>query len=293
MNLSLEVWVQAVSNALALGLLYILMASGLALIFSIMNILQFAHGEIFMMGAYAAYYVTKIFGLNIFVSIIPSMLMMGLIGLFLERFVFRPVRGKLLNSMVISTGLSLVLSGVAVVGFGLYERSLPKIAIGSFHLGAVAIPKDRCVAVIFSFISFLFLFYFLKRTKYGQAIVASAQDHEAALLRGINPNLMSSIAMALGCSLAAIGGVLSGSIFMLDPFMGGTAITKGLIIIVIGGKGSLWGTVMGGLFLGLIDGVFSVVFNPTISALAPLILVIMVLLIKPQGLFGHALERLN
>jgi branched-chain amino acid transport system permease protein len=133
----------------------------------------------------------------------------------------------------------------------------------------------------------LLLYLFLKKSKYGQAMVASAQSREGALLRGINPNLMSAMAMAIGCALAASGGTLGGAILMITPSMGTLPLLKGLVIIILGGMGSLLGATIGGIFLGLIDGIIPVAFSPAVASLAPLIIVILILLVRPQGLFGH------
>jgi len=281
------VWVQAIVNGLALGWLYVLMALGLTLIMSIMGILQLAHGEVYMIGAYVTYYCCVSFGVNLYASMFISMAVMAGFGLFLERFLFRPVRAQILAPIVISLGLTLILMSTAVVGFGLYERSIPRLAQGSVVFLGIAVPKDRIIAVGFAVGLLLLLYLFLKKSKYGQAMVASAQSREGALLRGINPNLMSSMAMAIGCALAAAAGTLAGSILMLSPSMGTFPLLKGLVIIVLGGMGSLLGATIGGIFLGVIDGVIPVAFGPAVDSMAPLIIVIIILLVRPQGLFGH------
>jgi branched-chain amino acid transport system permease protein len=281
------VWVQAIANGLALGWLYVLMALGLTFILSIMGILQLAHGEVYMIGAYVAYYCCASFGVNIYASMFISMAVMAVFGVLMERFLFRPVRAQILAPIVISLGLTLILMSTAVVGFGLYERSLPRLAQGSFVFLGSAVPKDRIIAVGFAIALLLWLYLFLKKSKYGQAMVASAQSREGALLRGINPNLMSAMAMAIGCALAAAGGTLGGAILMITPSMGNLPLLKGLVIIVLGGMGSLLGAAIGGIFLGLIDGIIPVAFSPAVASLAPLIIVILILLVRPQGLFGH------
>jgi len=287
LDLPVQVWVQAIANGLALGWLYVLIALGLTLILSIMGILQLAHGEVYMIGAYVTYYCSVSFGINLYASMFISMAVMAGFGLFLERFLFRPVQKEMLPPIVISLGLTLILMSTAVVGFGLYERSIPRLAQGSFVFLGGSVPKDRIIAVGFAVGLLLLLYLFLKRTKYGQAMVASAQSREGAILRGISPNLMSSMAMAIGCALAAAGGTLAGAILMLTPSMGTLPLLKGLVIIVLGGMGSLLGAAIGGIFLGLVDGIMPVVFNPGITSLAPLIIVILILLARPQGLFGH------
>ena len=287
MDFPVQVWVQAIANGLALGWLYVLMALGLTLILSIMGILQLAHGEVYMIGAYVTYYCCVSFGVNLYASMFISMVVMAGFGILMERFLFRPVRAQILAPIVISLGLTLILMSSAVVGFGLYERSIPRLAQGSFVFLGSAVPKDRIIAVGFAIALLLLLYLFLKKSKYGQAMVASAQSREGALLRGISPNRMSSMAMAIGCALAAAGGTLGGSILMLTPFMGTLPLMKGLVIIVLGGMGSLLGAAIGGIFLGLVDGIVPIAFSPGFASLIPLLIVIFILLVRPQGLFGH------
>ncbi|GAH43803.1 unnamed protein product, partial [marine sediment metagenome] len=181
----------------------------------------------------------------------------------------------------------LILTSGAVVGFGLFERSIPRLAHGSFEFLGSAVPKDRIIAVVFAVALLLLVYLFLKRSRYGQAMVASAQNRESALLRGIDPNQMSRLAFVIACALAAAGGALAGSILELAPAMGIQPLVKGLIIIVLGGLGSLLGATVGGIILGLLDGVLPVIVSPVISSVAPLIIVIIVLLVRPQGMFGH------
>jgi branched-chain amino acid transport system permease protein len=252
-----------------------------------MGILQLAHGEVYMMGAYVAFYCCTSLGINIYVSMFISMAVMALFGILIEKFLFRPVRAQVLAPIVISLGLTLILMSSAQVGFGLYERSLPRLAQGSFIFLGCAVPKDRIIAVGFALSLLLLLYFFLKKSKYGQAMVASAQSREGALLRGIDPNMMSAMAMAIGCALAAAGGTLGGAILMITPSMGTLPLLKGLVIIILGGMGSLLGAALGGIFLGLIDGIVPIAFSPAVASLAPLIIVILILLVRPQGLFGH------
>ena len=286
-ELSSQAWVQAIANGFAIGWLYVLMALGLTLIVSIMGILQLAHGEVYMLGAYIVYFICASWGVNLYAAMLLSMLSMAVFGVLIERFLFRPVRGQVLAPIVVSVGLTLILTSGAVVGFGLFERSLPRLALGYFEILGGALPKDRVIAMVSAGVLLLLLYLFLKKSKLGQAMVASAQSQEGALLRGISPNQMSAMAMAIGCALAAAAGTLAGSILMLTPTMGTPPLLKGLVIIVLGGMGSLLGAAIGGIFLGLIDGIIPVVFGPAAASLAPLIIVIVILLVRPQGLFGH------
>jgi branched-chain amino acid transport system permease protein len=285
---SLNVWLQAIANGVALGWLYVLMALGLTLIVSIMGILQLAHGEIYMMGAFATYYLSQA-GLGFYPAILVSMIIMAVFGVVLERTLFRPHPGRdvVLSSIVISTGLTLILTASAVVGFGLYQKSLPRLANGSFSLGTAAVPRDRIIAIAFSVVALIALYVFLKKTRIGLAMVASAQNREGSFLRGINPNTMSMAAMGIGCALAALAGSLGGSILQLVPAMGGQPMINGLVTIVLGGLGSIPGALIGGMILGLMNGIIPVFSGAAVSSVAPLVIVILVLLFRPKGLLGH------
>jgi branched-chain amino acid transport system permease protein len=274
-------------NGLALGWVYVLMALGLTLIFGIMNIMQFAHGEVYMLGAYVVFYLTSSLKVPLPIAILLSMLSMAAFGVLLERTLFQRVRGGMLTPIVISLGLILILQSGAIASFGLYERTIPRLAQGSFEALGSMIPKDRLLAVVVAVLLSLGLYVFLKRTRYGQAMIASTQSPDGAVLQGISPTGMSTLAMAIGSALAAAGGALAGSLFALSPYMGTQPLLKGLVIIVLGGMGSLPGAALAGMTLGLIDGLVPILLGPAWAALLPLVLVIFVLVIRPQGLFGH------
>ncbi len=280
------VW-QGVVNGLALGWIYILVALGLTLIYGIMNIVQLAHGELYMLSAYIVHYITVTRGINFVVSALITMVVVGFLGVFLERFLFRRVRGNFTGAIIISICLTtIMISGVNGV-FGLYQRSLPSLAKGSVNLFGSAVPVDRLIVVGVAVACAAALFLFLKRTLQGKGMVASAQNHEGAVLSGINANRMAIFAMGIGCALAAVGGVLGGTLFAIGPTMGVIPLMKGLIIIVAGGVGSLLGAVVVGLVLGVLDGVGPIIFDPALAVIIPFFIVIIILLFRPQGLFGH------
>ena len=282
-----EFW-QGLINGLALGWIYVLMALGLTLIFGIMHIMQFAHGEIYMLGAYITYYLISSYKGPLYMAAGLSMLAMTVLGVILERFLFRPFKENWTAAVVAAVGLSLILQSGVIVIFGLHHRNLPMLAEGPFNImGNIIVPKDRIVAVVVAVFLSLVLYLFLKATKYGQAMVASAQNPDGAILQGIGPDKMAALSMGIGCALAAAGGVLAGSMFQMGPFMGILPLVKGLLIIVIGGLGSLPGAFIAGMSLGLIDGLFPILFGHAWASLSPLFFVIFILVIKPQGLFGH------
>jgi branched-chain amino acid transport system permease protein len=274
-------------NGLCLAGIYVLVALGMTLILSIMNILQFAHGEVFMLGAFVTYFVVVRLGGNIFLAVLLAMVAVGLLGFILERLVFRPLIGKFTPVVCAATGLMLILQTTAVVSFGLNQKQLPSIMPGGIRVLGFVVPYDRLLALATGFVLTAILFMFLRRTRLGLAITATSQNREGALLQGINPKVMYSFVMTIGSALAAVGGSFAGSIFTLDPFMGSIALMKGFTIIVIGGMGSIGGVVVGGLLLGLSDSLTATLFSPAVAAIFPLILVIVVLVVRPKGLWGH------
>jgi branched-chain amino acid transport system permease protein len=279
--------VQSLANGLALGWIYILIAMGLSLVFGIVRILQLAHGEVYMLGAYAVYFFAVMQGLSFFMALFLAMVVGLVLGLFLERFLFRPFGGELFTTIMIGLALMIVLQASVTVGFGVTPKSVPSFAPVPVEVGGIMLGSDRLIAVAVSIGMILLLYLFLKRTKYGQAMTAAAQHREASLLMGINPRQMSMLAMAIGSALAAIAGGLMSAIFPINPVMGGTALMKGLVIIILGGMGSLLGVVVGGLLLGIIDGIAPVLAGPAAAAIAPLFIVTIILVLRPQGLFGH------
>ena len=286
-EISGAVLISGVINGLCLAGIYILIALGITLILSIMGILQFAHGEIYMIGAFVTYYIIVDRGMNPTLAIFISMIVTGILGLILERFIFRPLMGKFLPVVCVATGLMLILQTSVVLGFGLDVKHTPSVWPGTLDILIWKIPHDRLAAVLTSIVLTSGLFLFLKRSRFGQAIIATAQHREGAVLQGVNPNLMYAMVMMIGSALAAVGGGFAGSIFILDPFMGATALMKGVTIVVLGGMGSLLGVIFGGIILGLSDSIISVAFGPAAAAIVPVVLVIFILVIKPQGLFGH------
>jgi branched-chain amino acid transport system permease protein len=285
--LSSTVLVAGLINGLCLAGIYVLIALGISLILSIMNILQFAHGEIYMLGAFVTYFIVVRWNGNVYLAILASMVVTGILGFILERLLFRPLMGKFLPVVCAATGLMLILQTTAVLTFGLDVKHLPPILEGRQRFFGFIIPNDRLIALGISVVLTVAVFTFLRRTRLGLAIMATAQNREGAVLQGINPKTMYATVMTLGSALASVAGAFAGTIFMLDPYMGSSALMKGFTIIVIGGMGSLVGVVAGGLLLGLCDSLVASIWGPEAALIAPLALVIIILVIRPQGLWGH------
>lgn len=278
---------QGIFNGLASGLIYILVALGLTLLFSIMGILNFAHGEIYMLGAYVVYYACVVYHINFFWSLLISAFALGVLGMLLERFMFRPIRGDLEPAVLACIGLTVLLQTLAVIVFGTYLKYIPSILPGVLKLGGLRLSKERLLVMGIALIFTIALILVIHKTKVGKAMLAISHDPEAAALQGINVNRISSLTMGIGCALAAIAGGLMGSLLQLAPYMGTFAMTKGIAVIILGGIGSVPGAVIGGFLLGLVDGLVPLFTSATIAAIVGFSVIVLLLLIKPKGLLGH------
>lgn len=240
-----------------------------------------------MLSAYCTYQLSVQYGLNYWVALLISAFAAGILGVILERFFFRPFRDRFEPSLIVAIGLILLLQNAAQVGFDTSTKAMPRIFPGVLKAWGASISWERLVAIISGVILVSALFLLIRGTKTGQAMVAVSEDAYAAALHGINVNRISAIAMATGCALAAIAGSLMGCIYTIHPYMGEIVLTKGIAVIILGGLGSIPGAVVGGLVLGLIDGLASAVANTTIATMAGFTIIILMLLLKPRGLFGR------
>ena len=282
--------IQGGMNGVMLGLNYALIALGLSLIFGIMGIVNFAHGEMYMLGGYAAYYLVGRFGLNFFVTIVAAVIMVGLLGVFLEKALFRPLTTRpkeALTSFIAAVGLAWVLQMLAVICFGDLDRSVPSAFKGIIRMGGVVITKERLATIIIGIALIVLLNLFLLRTRIGRAIRAVAEDKEAAALQGVQVGRISALSFGVGCALASAAGALMAPIFSINPFLGGEVILKAFLVVILGGMGSIPGAMLGGLVLGFTESFGSLFFTvPTVSVIT-FILIIMILILRPQGLLGH------
>jgi branched-chain amino acid transport system permease protein len=278
---------QNLLNGLMSGWIYILVALGLTLVLSIVGIVQLAHGEIYMVGAYIVYYFCVTVGLNFFLSLLISIFCAGLLGVFLERFFLRPFRDDVEGAIISTIALILILQTAIVAIAGVGYKDIPSPIQGVVTVLGARLSWERLITILVSIALVSALLIFINKTKMGQAMVAVSEDREAAALQGINVNRISSIAMFLGCSLAAAAGALTGAIFDLTPFMGGFALMKGIEVIILGGLGSIPGAIIGGLILGLVDGIVTPLLSVQMASIIGLVLIILILLFRPQGLLGH------
>jgi branched-chain amino acid transport system permease protein len=280
---------QALLWGVANGCVYILLATGLNLIFGVMKLVNFAHGQLLMVGAFVAYEVTTIAGLNPYVSILVSMGSVALIGIALEKFAFSKVRGtEKLNEIFISLGLIYVFENVATLLWAEnYNIQIPSPFSGlSLPLGEMLLGYDRILAILLVIVILFGLVLLTKKTKIGLAMRATSQKSDASMLMGININRVYAFTFAVGAALAGAAGALYGIIFNFNPTVGALPTIKAFAIIILGGLGSIPGAVVGGLLYGIAEKTAGYLSNGTWENAVAFALLIIVLVIRPTGLFG-------
>jgi branched-chain amino acid transport system permease protein len=279
---------QVILNGLMAASIYILVALGLTLVLSIMGIVQLAHGEIYMLGAYGTYYFCVSLGLHYLLALIISTLLVGVAGIIIEKIFFRPFRqGDFMPSIIMAVGLMIMLQTTATVSFGSSIKVVTTPFPGVIRFAGAIISWERLIVIVISVIFVAGLFLLLQKTKIGQAMVAVSQDLQGAALQGISADRVSSFAMFFGSGLAAVAGGLMGAIFNLSPSMGGLALMKGIAVIILGGLGSLPGVVVGGLILGFIDSVIPPFLSVQLASLVGFIIIILILVFRPEGIMGR------
>lgn len=279
--------IQSLVNGVILGLLYLLMAIGFTLVFGIMRVVNFAHGEFYMLGAFAAYFAFAVAGLPYPVAVAGAFGGAIVLGAIIERVVFRPFRGDELSGMIASIGLALILQNLALIAFGPDPLSMPSLVSGAYNWGGIILPKSRVVVILGSMVILAIFYFFLMHTRTGRALRALVQDREIAAAYGVRVELMYPLGLALGAALAAMAGAFMAPLFGVSPFVGGTPLLKAFIVVILGGLGSIPGAVIASMMLGLIESTTSTFFGASTADIVVFALVIAVLLVRPSGLLGH------
>ncbi len=278
---------QILSNGMTAGLVYVLMALGFTLIFGIMRIVNFAHGEFYMLGAFVVFVLFGKLGWNYYAAVAVAAVGVGLLGALIERLLLRPFIGRELNGMIMALAIAITLQSLASILFGPEELAVPRPVTGVLSLGVAKMPLDR-VAVGGVTLAILALFWaFLSFTRWGLAMRAVAQDSAVAALQGVRPKVMHPLAFGVGSVLAACAGALMAPVYTIYPYMGELPMLKAFVVVILGGLGSIPGAVIGGLLLGLAESVFATMYNTTIATMVAFGMVIGILLLRPRGLMGR------
>lgn len=243
----MSIFFQQLINGIILGSVYALVALGLTLIYGILHVPNFAHGMIYMLGAYVSYFLVVDYHLNFFVAVGLSMIIMAGLGVVIERVFFRPVQGASpINAFIAALALLIILENGAVLLWGAEFRKFPPLLYQQVSFGGISITLQRLLMAVATALLILALHFFVQRTLVGRTIRAVGQDREAALLVGVSPNRVGSVVFAIGSGLAAAAGSLIGPIFLVHPHMGMGPLLKAFAIIILGGMGSIPGAILGG-----------------------------------------------
>jgi len=288
----MDVYLHLIGQGLAIGLLtgilYVLIALGLTLIYGILHIVNFAHGEIYMLGAMGVFYCYVVFKLPFAATLVVILLLSLLLGLGVERAFFRPLRGQWLQLVVASVGLSLIIQSLGWIAFGIQEKKVPSFFTGVVAFGGVRLPTERLIAAAVGVVLVGLLYALVYRTKVGLAMRAIEEDEETARMLGIDADRVAALACAVGFALAALAGAFVAPIYSLNPGMGLEAILMSFLIIIVGGLGSITGTVLAGLLVGVLQSVGGVLLGAEAAYGLVFIVMIVVLVVRPAGLLGKA-----
>jgi branched-chain amino acid transport system permease protein len=277
---------QIILNAISAGAIYALMALGLTLLFGIMDILFFTHGAMYMFGAYAAFYLGSRLGLNYFIVVPIAMMIIGLIGVGIEKGFIRPIRTDHTAILFMAIGLNWFFETMGFFVFGVRPKSVPTVFPGKISILGANISWERLVVILISILAVTCLHLFLTRTRWGLGIRAFAEDPVAAELQGISADSICSLGFLIGCGLAALAGLLVAPLFYITPVMGSHAVLMGLIIIGLGGLGSIPGALIGSMIVGTIESLGSSYLGGHITHGLIFIFVVVFLTIRPTGLMG-------
>jgi branched-chain amino acid transport system permease protein len=280
---------QQLINGLMLGASYSLVAIGYTLIFGVLNLLYFAHGEVFMVGAFVGLYLVVYGGANIYVALIGATIACAALGIVAFYVSVRPVpKDRPLAPLISTIGLTIVLQNLAVYIFGGQQLAFPEtVPQQLYHLGPVTISSVQIFIVAVAVAAMAGLWLFIERTKLGRAIRATAENHETAALLGVDVNRVVLVTFVIGSGIAGIAGVLDGvKNSGISPFMGLSAAVKGLVVMLLGGLGNVVGAMVAGLLLGLIEILSAAYIGTTERDLFSFLILILILLYRPTGLFG-------
>ena len=289
MDVSLAAILPQIFTGLVLGMLFVLLAIGLSLIFGLMTVVNFSHGALYMLGAYCTVFLLG-FTKSFWVALVIAPLIIGAFGLLIERFLIRRLYGRSPDDPLLLTfGLSLVLVETAKLIWGKIGLTLdpPKELSGAVNLGFMAFPAYRLFVIAVTIVVLVGLWAFLTRTNVGLIIRAGTRDPLMVRALGIDLNRIWLLVFGIGCALAGLAGALAGPMRGAYAEMGVTMVIESFVVIVVGGMGSLLGAVVAGLLMGQVVGM-TTLFAPKLAEIMVFVVMALVLLVRPSGIFGEA-----
>jgi branched-chain amino acid transport system permease protein len=275
----------AILNAVVWGMIMALIALGLNMIFGLLHIINMAHGALYMLGAVVAWYLIELTG-SFWIALVVAPLCVGVIGILMEKGLLRTIEDKPITTIICTFGLMLAIQQLVLMIFGGSPRRIAAPIPYRFPLFQLQYPLMRVIVAIISILVMAGLWFFLNKTKYGLWMRAVVQDREMAIALGIPVDKVYMWTFVLGSALAAFSGVLAAPIVSVDFMMGREVLIMAFIIVIVGGMGNLEGSVIAAIMISLIQGIGSLFVAPSIATVFALAFMIIVLLIRPQGLFG-------
>lgn len=285
---------QVLINGALLGVVYALIALGLTMVFSIMRVVNFAHGQMYMLGGFIVYYLYGQYELPFYVALPAAGIALALIGVAFNRFFFQPVLATATreeNSMLMAVGTALLLENLTLTFFGEKQRGVPSVMDGAFVLGDVAeggvvLTHANALVMVLAVLAIIALLTFVQYTRPGRALRAVAQDKEAACLQGVDVKSTTTLGFAIGAGLAGLAGGLLVTIYGVNAGVGTNISTKAFIMIMIGGAGVTKGAIVGGLVLGFAEAIGYDLLPGSVTYLMIFVAMIVFLVFKPNGMFG-------
>lgn len=284
-----EQLIQQLINGISLGSIYALIALGYTMVYGIIKLINFAHGDIYMVGAYVGFYAVTMTKMSIIPALIISMVVTGLLGILVEKIAYKPLRkAPRISLLITAIGVSFFLEYTSMYFVSPTPRIFPNVIDSlSLNIGSFVINGQQLLIFIITVILMVLLTYIVQKTKMGKAMRAVSFDTETAKLMGINEDRVISFTFGIGSALAAAGGVLVGVYYnSIDPLMGIMPGLKAFVAAVLGGIGSIPGAMTGGIVLGVIEALVSGFISSTFRDAAAFAILILVLLFKPSGIFG-------
>ncbi|MCI5567625.1 MAG: branched-chain amino acid ABC transporter permease [Veillonellaceae bacterium] len=285
---------QQLVNGISLGSIYALIALGYTMIYGIIKLINFAHGDVYMVGAYTGFFAVTFAGFPLWAAIIAAMVVTGILGVLIERIAYKPLRNAPKISVLITAiGVSFFLEYTSMYFVSPTPRTFPDLfGDVAWSIGPLVVNGQQVLILALTFVLMLILTYIVQRTKMGKAMRAASFDTETAQLMGIDADKVISFTFCVGSALAAVAGVLVGVYYnSIDPLMGIMPGLKAFIAAVLGGIGILPGAVAGGLILGIVEAFVSGFISSTFRDAAAFAILILVLLIRPTGLFGKNVKE--
>lgn len=284
--------IQAFMGQLMLGLVngafYAMLSLGLAVIFGLLDIVNFAHGALYMLGAFAAWIMLDQWGINFWLALLLAPLVVGIFGVIIERLFLKRLYGlDPLYGLLLTFGISLILEGVLRQKYGVSGQSypVPDLLAGATNLGFMVLPNYRAFVVFASLVVCLGTWFLIERTRLGAYLRAGTENAKLVQAFGVNVPLMVMLTYGAGAALAGLAGVLAAPIIQVTPLMGSNLVIVVFAVVVIGGMGSILGSIITGLGLGVIEGLTRV-FYPEASNVVVFVIMVIVLFLRPAGLFG-------